>query len=49
MPKTLHIEIAKNERGLYDIRIGDIKGSITRYNSTEDEVLELIKEKMREL
>ena len=49
MAETLHIEIAKNERELYDIRIGDIKGSITEINSTEDDVLELIKEKMRGL
>ena len=49
MAKVLHIEIAKNEKGLYDVRIGDIQGSITEYNSTEDDVLELIKEKMREL
>ena len=49
MAETLHIEIAKNEKLLYDVRIGDIQGSITEYNLTEDDVLELIKEKMWEL
>ena len=43
MAETLHIEIAKNERELYDVRIGDIKGSITELNSSEDDVFELIK------
>ena len=49
MAETLHIEIAKNRRGLYDVRIGDVQGAITEYNSSKDDVLELIKERMREL
>jgi hypothetical protein len=49
MDECLRIEICRNFRGLFDYREGDLKGAMTFYNSTKEEILKEIKSKLEEM
>lgn len=44
----IHIEMcmAKHKKNAWDLRVGDIDGSVDMYNATKEDVLEVISKEM---
>ena len=49
MSEIIHIEVCKSQwkEGAYNVRIGNLNGSVSLSNSTKEEVLDLIKSEIK--